>query len=62
VWCQTLEHTLLTTQTSYGCGWVDQWTIGTIAVGHDAIKDLGLTEAEAAALLVAMRGDIETQR
>jgi hypothetical protein len=60
VWCQTLQHTLLTTQTSYVCGWVDQSTVGTFSVSHDAIQDLGLTEADAAALLVQMRADIET--
>jgi hypothetical protein len=62
VWCQTLKHTLLSTQTRYACGWMDQSTIGTISVSHDAIEDLGLTEADAAALLVQMRSDIETQR
>jgi hypothetical protein len=41
---------------------MDQSTIGTISVSHDAIEDLGLTEADAAALLVQMRSDIETQR
>jgi hypothetical protein len=62
VWCRTFRHVLLTTQTSYACGWVDQSTVGTISVGHDAIQDLGLTEADAAALLVQMRADIETTR
>jgi hypothetical protein len=40
---------------------VDRSTVGTISVSHDAINDLGLTEDEAAALLVDMRSDIETQ-
>jgi hypothetical protein len=62
VWCQTFRHVLLTTQTSYACGWVDQSTIGTISIGHSAIVDLGLTEANAAALLVEMRADIEEVR
>jgi hypothetical protein len=60
LWCQTFTHRLLA-QTSYACGWVDRSTVGTISVSHDAINDLGLTEDEAAALLVEMRSDIETQ-
>lgn len=62
VWCRTFRHTVLTTQASYGCGWVDQWTVGTVSVNSDARENLGLTEAEAAALLVSMRADIETVR
>jgi hypothetical protein len=62
VWCRTFKHTILTTQTSYGCGWMDQWTVGTISVNDYARRDLGLTEAEAAALLVAMRANIEAVR
>jgi hypothetical protein len=61
VWCQTFKHRLLA-QISYACGWVDQSTVGPNAIGHYAIKDPRLTEAKAAALLVKMRADIETQR
>jgi hypothetical protein len=60
VWCQTFRHTLLTTQTSYACGWADQSTVGTISVNSYAREDLRLTEAQAAALLIAMRANIET--
>ncbi|HZN74466.1 MAG TPA: hypothetical protein VFC00_22585 [Micromonosporaceae bacterium] len=61
VWCQTYRHKVLA-QTLYGCGWVDQSTVGTISVNDYALTELGLTEAEAAALLVRMRADIETVR
>jgi hypothetical protein len=62
VWCQTFTHTLLTTQTSYACGWVDRSTVGSILVNSYAREDLHLTEAQAAELLVAMRANLETVR
>ena len=62
LWCRTFKHTLLTSQTSYACGWADQWTVGTISVNDYARRNLNLTEAEAAALLVTMRRDIEAVR
>jgi hypothetical protein len=58
VWCQTLELTLLG-GTSHSCAWVDQWTVGLIVVNSHAVADLDLTAPDAAALLVAMRADIE---
>jgi hypothetical protein len=59
VWCQTYKYQVLKTTTFYACGWMDQGTVGTIVVNDYAVADLGLTEAGAATLLVAMRKDIE---
>jgi hypothetical protein len=60
VWCQTYRYTALKKGTFYACGWVDRWTVGTIMVNDHAVADRGLTEADAAALLVAMRAATES--
>jgi hypothetical protein len=58
--CQTYRYTVLRQGTVYACGWADRWTVGTIVVNDRAVADLGLTEVDAAARLVAMRADIES--
>jgi hypothetical protein len=55
VWCQTYEYKVLKKGTLVACGWVDQWTVGTIVV-NPAADEVGV-----AARLVAMRADIESK-
>jgi hypothetical protein len=63
VWCQTFDVHLLPELppigTSYACAWVDRWTVGVVTVSTHAVEELDLDEAGAAALLVAMRADIQ---
>jgi hypothetical protein len=59
VWCQTFKYQVLKTTTFYACGWMDRATVGAVIINDHAAEHLGLNEARAAALLVAMRKDIE---